>query len=576
MESIGVDQTLFFWINKSLANPVLDQICPFFNHAAPFVPLILIGLAAAFYHNSVRLWKIILILALAIVVTDLLVVNTLKQLIHRPRPAAILEGVRTLASGATGGHSFPSSHTSTAFLCALYLSMFWRSWAPLFISLAALVGFARIYVGVHYPSDVLGSALIGGIFGWVFAKAANLWIARAAPARTAETDSKAASRAHLLVLSAIAAIQLGRLIWSLSTEILPPNQLINYWHAAYSGSIEGLLRFPADLLAGSVSDSAALWVVQWLIHSALIFGLTFWLVGRRESWTSNAPGWLLLAALLPLISAAYIHSSPQDLFKEGDWQLSTPLLTLVFHGLVTLPLFVYGGLKFRKLPAETSLFAAGVATQIFFPFLPFWIPVLFGIPLMASLATDLSLWIRQITSPSMGWSRLIIFLLAIHCLIITLALHNPRILRKLDISFLPKNHPLYSRMGWIDWTRRIAPQLENSPSRYVLTDSVDSRNKLQLLLGERFEVLAPGDYWFKGELTKPGLPEAQSLAAWYVSEVYFAQINPRVLFIRRDESLYHSPRTRLKEVFSHDFFYKGDPFRKFHLFQIHPRETSQD
>lgn len=79
----------------------------------------------------------------------------------------------------SGGLSFPSGHTSAAFCTAASLSFRYRKWyviAPACIY-AASVGWARMYQGVHYPSDVLAGALVGTCSGWLGYKAQQ-WISR--------------------------------------------------------------------------------------------------------------------------------------------------------------------------------------------------------------------------------------------------------------------------------------------------------------------------------------------------------------------------------------------------------------
>ena len=63
--------------------------------------------------------------------------------------------------GLPRGSSFPSGHTSTSFACATVLSFFVPRAAPAFYLLALAIGFSRIYVGVHWPLDVLGGAVLG-------------------------------------------------------------------------------------------------------------------------------------------------------------------------------------------------------------------------------------------------------------------------------------------------------------------------------------------------------------------------------------------------------------------------------
>jgi membrane-associated phospholipid phosphatase len=112
-----------------------------------------------------------------------------KDIIDRPRPS----GVRTREH--VGDHGFPSGHTATAFALAAvataYLPKRWR-WLP--FTLAAIVGLARMHVGVHYPSDVLGGALWGLTVGWTVVLVAHvgprLKLTRRSSVPSTETDER--------------------------------------------------------------------------------------------------------------------------------------------------------------------------------------------------------------------------------------------------------------------------------------------------------------------------------------------------------------------------------------------------
>lgn len=88
------------------------------------------------------------------------VVDVLKELIARPRPFQALDWVHRLSPAS--GFSFPSGHTAGAFLMAYVLGWSFRDYKWYFYGLAGLIGISRLYVGVHYPSDVL----VGGLIGW--------------------------------------------------------------------------------------------------------------------------------------------------------------------------------------------------------------------------------------------------------------------------------------------------------------------------------------------------------------------------------------------------------------------------
>jgi undecaprenyl-diphosphatase len=76
-----------------------------------------------------------------------------RPFIPEPQPAPLFIGVR--------GDSFPSAHAATSFAAAVVLtSLFPRRW-PVFFGLAVAMAFSRVYVGVHYPGDVLAGAVLG-------------------------------------------------------------------------------------------------------------------------------------------------------------------------------------------------------------------------------------------------------------------------------------------------------------------------------------------------------------------------------------------------------------------------------
>jgi membrane-associated phospholipid phosphatase len=101
-----------------------------------------------------------------------LVVESMKFLVHRSRPFIRLEQARVVGGRAIG-QSFPSGHTSQAFFTATLLTQHFHfnPWVAVWLyTIAVLVGITRIYVGAHYPRDVLAGAILGifwGLFGMI-------------------------------------------------------------------------------------------------------------------------------------------------------------------------------------------------------------------------------------------------------------------------------------------------------------------------------------------------------------------------------------------------------------------------
>jgi undecaprenyl-diphosphatase len=94
----------------------------------------------------------------------------LKSATDRPRPYETLPAADPLIK-ATLGQSLPSGHAATSFAGAVLLTYLWRRGAPFFFLLATAIAFSRIYVGVHYPTDVLAGAALGAAVGlaWIAA-----------------------------------------------------------------------------------------------------------------------------------------------------------------------------------------------------------------------------------------------------------------------------------------------------------------------------------------------------------------------------------------------------------------------
>jgi membrane-associated phospholipid phosphatase len=169
----ALDVAVFQFIHQTLSNPVLNRIMPVFNGNAIFIPALVVLAIFLLVKGGVRGRLFVALLLIIFALGDMFVVNTLKKAIARPRPYAVLADVKLLAGKGSSG-SMPSSHTSTWFAGTLIAFVFYRrSWRVL-LPLACVVAFSRVYVGVHYPSDVLAGAIIGAGYA-----AAGLWSVQA-------------------------------------------------------------------------------------------------------------------------------------------------------------------------------------------------------------------------------------------------------------------------------------------------------------------------------------------------------------------------------------------------------------
>jgi undecaprenyl-diphosphatase len=161
----GVDSWTFLLINGCLQNPLFDLLMPLLSTKR----YILLPGAAATLMLLVwggRRMGILLAVGVAAVLLSDMGTNLIKDGLHRTRPCHVISAVHLLA-GCTGSFSLPSNHASNMFAIATVGWLGIPRWRWVLVALAAGVGYSRVYVGVHYPGDVLGGALWGIAVGWV-------------------------------------------------------------------------------------------------------------------------------------------------------------------------------------------------------------------------------------------------------------------------------------------------------------------------------------------------------------------------------------------------------------------------
>ena len=175
-ELIAKDQALFALINGKWTNPVLDQILPWMRNSNNWYPLYAILLTYLFIKWGKKTWKWVLLVSVNVALTDQISSSVFKPMVHRLRPCAdpsIMYHSRLLLDHCSGGFSFTSSHAANHFGLAMFIFMtlqpLFKKYTYLFFIWAGLIAYAQVYVGVHYPLDIVAGALIGLMVGYLSA-----------------------------------------------------------------------------------------------------------------------------------------------------------------------------------------------------------------------------------------------------------------------------------------------------------------------------------------------------------------------------------------------------------------------
>jgi undecaprenyl-diphosphatase len=173
----AADILIFHLINGPGQNSFFDWFMPFMTNLNNFI-YVLVALALLI------LWKerkagvaFVVFVGILLALTDLFSSFGLKDWVGRVRPCHVLENVRLLTDCNTS-YSFPSSHAVNIFAAAFFLSQPLKRLSPLFYGIAGVVGYSRVYIGIHYPLDVIGGAAIGLLIAWPMRRLKDRVLAR--------------------------------------------------------------------------------------------------------------------------------------------------------------------------------------------------------------------------------------------------------------------------------------------------------------------------------------------------------------------------------------------------------------
>lgn len=171
---ISTDAFLFYLINQKSQNPFFDWFMPLITDLKNSIFLLLALALWILYRQKKEGIIFLIFMGLTLAITDQFSSSFLKDVVGRIRPCHTLPEVRLLIDCNTS-YSFPSSHAVNIFAGAFFLAKQLKQLSIFFYAVASLVAYSRVYIGIHYPFDVLGGAALGLLIAWPL-RWLNSWV----------------------------------------------------------------------------------------------------------------------------------------------------------------------------------------------------------------------------------------------------------------------------------------------------------------------------------------------------------------------------------------------------------------
>ncbi|MBC7588244.1 MAG: phosphatase PAP2 family protein [Chitinophagaceae bacterium] len=172
----NLDTILFLKINTVYTNNFFDSFFPWWREATTWIPLYFFLILFTIINYKRKAFAWIAFFVVTIILSDQISSGILKDWIGRARPCNDLFlqfHMRLLLNRCPSSGSFTSSHATNHFAAAMFLWITlkpaFKNWGYLFFFWAATISYGQVYVGVHYPLDVLGGCMLGLLIGWASA-----------------------------------------------------------------------------------------------------------------------------------------------------------------------------------------------------------------------------------------------------------------------------------------------------------------------------------------------------------------------------------------------------------------------
>ena len=168
------DRSLFKKINHDWTSAFFDGIFPLWREAITWVPLYIFLLILVLINFGVKIWPWIIAFIITVALTDQVSSHLIKPFVNRARPCydvLLADHIRLLMQYCSGSRGFPSSHATNHFGIAIFIYQtmkpYFGRWCYLFFFWAATISYGQLYIGVHYPSDVICGAILGTVIGYI-------------------------------------------------------------------------------------------------------------------------------------------------------------------------------------------------------------------------------------------------------------------------------------------------------------------------------------------------------------------------------------------------------------------------